>query len=105
MSLNFRFFKYFAVLIFVIGVSGGIYRSNLHIISMNVFAKDIVFYDTQFIYGYKEEGKIVSIPLKRYKDKKIHLQSLNINQFDKDPTKIFSYSKKILKTKYHPLWF
>ncbi len=105
MSLNFRFFKYFAVLVFVIGVSGGIYRSNLHIKSMNVFAKDIVFYDTQFIYGYKDEGKIISIPLKRYKDKKIHLQSLNINQFDKDPTKISSSSKKILKTKYHPLWF
>ena len=32
---------------------------------MNVFAKDIVFYDTQFIYGYKDEGKIISIPLKK----------------------------------------
>ena len=37
---------------------------------MNVFAKDIVFYDTQFIYGYKDEGKIVSILKKDIKIKK-----------------------------------
>ena len=97
--------KYVSLSILIIGVLGGAYRSNEHIKSMSQFSTYIVYYDNEFIYGYKQRGQNLSIPKIRYLKKKEHLMNLNILDFKQDLKKINSSSKKIKKSKYDPLWF
>ena len=60
-----------ATLILIVGIFGGIYRSYLHVESMNQFSKNIVEYDSMFIYGYKNQGIKISIPSVRYEKRKL----------------------------------
>ena len=72
---------------------------------MNVFAKDIVYYDMMFVYGYPANGFKISIPQKRFLNKKKHLERLNIFDFEPDLKKIMLKSEKIILTKFDPLMF
>ena len=54
--------KVLSILIFINGVAGGIFRSSLHVESVNKFSNSIVQYDARMIY----ELKNASIPKKRY---------------------------------------
>ena len=102
---KFLILKYVSLSILIIGVLGGAYRSNEHIKSMSQFSTYIVYYDNEFIYGYKQREQNLSIPKIRYLKKKEHLMNLNILDFKQDLNKINSSSKKIKKSKYDPLWF
>ena len=93
-----------AVFLLLIGTLGGIYRSNLHSESMSHFSKNIIEFDSLFIYGYENQGVKVSIPIDRYKKKREHLENLNIFDFDWG-LKIENSSPKIIKNRYHPLSF
>lgn len=93
-----------ATLILIVGIFGGIYRSYLHVESMNQFSKNIVEYDSMFIYGYKNQGIKISIPSVRYEKKKAHLKNLNIFDFNWG-LKIEDSSPLIIKNRYHPLSF
>ena len=104
---NKKFFNFFCSLIifsiFISGVTGGFYRSNEHLKSMNINSEHIVYYDSFFIYGLQNED--LKIPQKRYIAKKKHLESLKIFNMN-DAKNIFS--KKtiyIKKTKFKPLSF
>ena len=72
--------------------------------SMNQFSKNIVEYDSMFIYGYKNQGIKISIPSVRYEKKKAHLKNLNIFDFNWG-LKIEDSSPLIIKNRYHPLSF
>ena len=96
--------KMLSVLIVILGIAGGIYRSDLHIQSMNVFSKSIVEYDALMIYGFKNMNTHVSIPKDRFFIKKKHLQDLNIFDFNWG-MKIEHLSPKITRSRYHPLEF
>ena len=97
--------KFLFVLIIISGIVGGIYRSDLQVKSMSQFSNYIVFYDAEFIFGYKDRGFNLSIPNKRYNKKKEHLAKLNILKFEQNLEKIPFFSKDIKKSKYDPLWF
>jgi hypothetical protein len=97
--------KVLSIFIIVIGIFGGIHRSSKHIESMSQFSNYIVFYDNQFIYGYKEKGFNLSIPHKRYLEKKEHLTKLNITKYEEDSKKLPSYSDYIVISDYDPLSF
>ena len=99
------FYKIISILIISLGLIGGIYRSSGQIKSMNVFAKDIVYYDMMFVYGYPANGFKISIPQKRFLNKKKHLERLNIFGFEPDLKKIMLKSEKIILTKFDPLMF
>ena len=88
----------------LVGILGGIYRSNLHSESMSQYAKNIVELDSLFIYGYKNQGVKLSIPVERFKKKKEHLENLNIFDFNWG-LEIENSSPKIIKNRYHPLSF
>lgn len=93
-----------AITLLLVGILGGIYRSNLHSESMSQYAKNIVEFDSLFIYGYKNQGVKVSIPVERFKQKKEHLENLNIFDFNWG-LEIENSSPKIIKNRYHPLSF
>ena len=98
-------YKIISVSIISLGLIGGIYRSSGQIKSMNVFAKDIVYYDMMFIYGYPANGFKISIPKERFLNKKKHLERLNIFGFEPELKKIMLKSEKIISTKFDPLMF
>ncbi len=99
-KINF-FSKSLSILIIIIGISGGIYRSNTHVQSMNKFSKAIVDYDARMIYYYDD----VSIPLERFNKKKEHLESLNVYGYNWQKIYYEFLSSKIEEYKYHPLSF
>ena len=103
LNFNSRFnvAKKLAILIILIGVSGGIYRSHLHLNSMSQFSLEIVHYDSQFIYMWKN----LSIPEERRIQKIKHLNNLNIFSYEKDFKKILNSSKLIISNKFSPLSF
>ena len=94
----------FPIIIFLLGILGGIYRSNLHAESMSQYSVNIVEFDSLFIYGYKNEGIDITIPKKRYSKKVEHLENLNITNFNWGDD-IKDLSPKIIKNRYHPLSF
>ena len=98
---HFNVAKNLAISIILIGVSGGIYRSNLHLNSMSQFSLEIVHYDSQFIYMWKN----LSIPEERKIQKIKHLNNLNIFSYEKDFKKILNSSKLIISNKFSPLSF
>lgn len=101
--------KILSILIFFIGIIGGIYRSNLHLESVNKFSNSIVQYDARMIYEFKN----ASIPKDRYYKNKKHLENLNVYEYNWK--KIFGFnmevtdseivSPKIIRNRYHPLRF
>ena len=90
--------KKLAFFIILLGISGGIYRSYLHIKSMNEFAVYIVRYDSQLIYLFKD----VTIPKDRKNKKILHLNKLNVYQYEDDPKKYLDASNLIKSTKFNP---
>lgn len=98
---RFNFPKNLAVVTILIGVLGGIYRSHLHLNSMNQFSLDIVHYDSQFIYMWEN----LSIPEKRKIEKIKHLNNLNIFYYENNFEKILNSSKLIKSNIYKPLSF
>lgn len=90
--------KKLAFFIILLGISGGIYRSYLHIKSMNEFSVYIVRYDSQLIYAHKD----LSIPKDRMNKKILHLNELNIFQYEDNPKKYLDASNLIKLTKFHP---
>ena len=101
MGRRYFFSKSLSILIIIIGISGGIYRSNTHVQSMNKFSKAIVDYDARMIYYYDD----VSIPLERFNKKKEHLESLNVYGYNWQKIYYEFLSSKIEEYKYHPLSF
>ena len=103
------FGKILSILIFVIGISGGVYRSNLHVESVNKFSNSIVQYDARMIY----ELTNASIPKKRYYENKKHLENLNVYEYNwkktygsnMEVTDAEIVSTKIIRNRYHPLRF
>ena len=90
-----------SVLIIFIGITGGIYRSNLHIESVNKFSKSIVQYDARMLYQLKD----ASIPEERFNYNKKHLENLNVYEYNWKKTYSGIVSPKIIDNKYHPLKF
>ena len=93
--------KVLSVLIIFIGITGGVYRSNLHIESVNKFSNSIVQYDARMLYQLKD----ASIPEERFNYNKKHLENLNVYEYNWKKTYSGIVSPKIINNKYHPLRF
>lgn len=101
--------KILSIIILFIGISGGTYRSYLHIESVNKFSNSIVQYDARMIY----ELKSASIPKHRYYENKKHLENLNVYEYNwkktyglnMEATDSEILSPKIIRNRYHPLRF
>lgn len=84
-SQNSKFIKFFNVIIAItilIGVLSGILRTQKHFEAMNSKSFYIVKYNSDNIYGYKDRNILLSIPIKRVKNKVEELNKLNINEFN-----------------------
>ena len=99
--------KYFgrilSIVIIFTGVIGGIYRSFLHIESVNKFSNSIVQYDARMLFH--NDLRNASIPKKRYDENKKHLENLNVYENNWKKTYSEILSPKIIDNKYHPLRF
>ena len=101
--------KVFSIFIFLIGIVGGIYRSYLHLESVNKFSNSIVQYDARMIYELKD----ATIPKHRYYENKKHLENLNVYEYNWKKTYGSTMeasdseivSPKIIRNRYHPLRF
>lgn len=96
-----NFSKKLSIILVLIGVTGGIYRSYLHLKCMDKYSVHIVHYDSQYIYIHTES----TIPLVRKQAKTAHLYQLNIFSYKKDFNEILNSSKLIQSTKYRPQSF
>ena len=79
--------KSLSILILIIGITGGIYRSNMQIESVNKFSNSIIQYDARMLYHKK------------------HLENLNVYEYNWKKTYSGIVSPKIINNKYHPLRF
>lgn len=99
--------KYFgrilSIVIIFTGVIGGIYRSFLHLESVNKFSNSIVQYDARMLFH--NDLRNASIPKKRYDENKKHLENLNVYENNWKKTYSEILSPKIIDNKYHPLRF
>lgn len=101
--------KVISIFIFLIGLTGGTYRSYLHLESVNKFSNSIVQYDARMIYELKD----ATIPNHRYFENKKHLENLNVYEynwkkiygFNMEAAETEIVSPKIIRNRYHPLRF
>ncbi len=93
--------KSLSILILIIGITGGIYRSNMQIESVNKFSNSIIQYDARMLYQLKD----ASIPEGRFNYNKKHLENLNVYEYNWKKTYSGIVSPKIINNKYHPLRF